>query len=379
MYFKNDLTEKEYETLKYIYEYGGYVRVKFLEENFENVDYNTLYRRLENLADGNKKYLTKRKFWSDSRKEPITYQITKKGCSIIDNPNSHYRQKHKIQYSHRALIKSLFCFEQHNKLKDYLITNHDKRKSIFEKYNFDKNFFPRKYNKDDSFVHFEEFIFDFTSTDLKLELYHKDKVVYDNSVPNIIIIHIDKNESSISIQLDNLIKRYEDMINSCSDIAVNFLIVTDKLTREIAYKKEIRDKFFNKSNYKTSTRLLSLYYNFLKKCYGNDEKMLIDLDERFTEGSLENELNERGKIEVIELNSELNSLKNKFIMGDFKDIVEHIKAIANGIGSYRKSIELVDIFIDNLLKLEYNGYLDLGGNFGFKHGIKTYIVSERIV
>ncbi|MCT4509853.1 MAG: hypothetical protein N4A48_14060 [Tepidibacter sp.] len=46
MYFKENITKKEYDTLRYIYEYGGYVRVNHLKENYENVAYNTIYRRL---------------------------------------------------------------------------------------------------------------------------------------------------------------------------------------------------------------------------------------------------------------------------------------------------------------------------------------------
>ena len=93
---KQSINEKDIELLRHIYGYGGYVRVGFLESDYFDATYSPIYKRIKKLEKAN--YLKSKKMYTDSCREPLSFQVTGKTCSMFGNSQSHFRKNHKRRF-----------------------------------------------------------------------------------------------------------------------------------------------------------------------------------------------------------------------------------------------------------------------------------------
>lgn len=382
------LTEDNRSLLKIIYRYGGYVRAKHLAFLYPEILGKSRIKKLDKLAE--MKYLTKRRFKTDSKIEPVTYQVTQKTCKLFNNPDSYFRKKHNEEYAYRALLKSYFCCEIHNKLGDHIIADHDDRTELFVSGGFKEETFPRKYNKDSSFIHLEELVLDLTKKENTVLA--KDEIIYDDTEARAVIIYIDKYYIAIKHQLTQLINKYINMILSGDAFRVDFLIVVDDKERGDIYKKEA-EKFTSiythKQNKYSDGNILDItlkyYKDFLLSYYEKkeDEIKKKSIEEYYESGVFKREILARyreGKSNTLTENDRkmLSGIKNM----EAKYIEEGMKMAFKRAGGFSK--------IDTV-KAEMDSYFDkifslIIGNFAVreeakivkKFDIKVYQVSEKI-
>jgi hypothetical protein len=277
------LNDNDKKLLSIIFKYGGYMRARQLHLLYPDLAERTIYKRMDKLVDYG--FLAKRRFATNSKIEPVTYQVTQATCVACGNPNSTYRRKRPVEYAVRALIKNMFFLEIHDKLEPYIITELDQRRAEFEKAGFKTEYFPQKlnYSKNNelsSLVQFEEFNIDFRKPEGK-QITNQGQVLYADAQKTMIVVHIDQSYIEIKKQLHTLVNRYINMIKQNTKgigFPINFLVVTDQIQRKSMYESAINEI---QSEYqyteKISNSTLQLYKEFYRK--------LAKKDSRYTEAS----------------------------------------------------------------------------------------------
>ncbi len=382
------LTEDNRNLLKIIYSYGGYMRVKHLDILFPLISSRNRIKKLDKLVEMN--YLTKRRLKTDSKIEPVTYQVTQKTCKLFNNPDSYFRKKHNEEYAYRALLKSYFCCEIYKDLGDYIVAAHEDRMALFTMGKFKEDTFPRKYNKDSSFIHLEEITLDFTKK--SNAALTKGEMIYDDAEPKIVIIYIDKYYIAIRHQLTQLVNKYINMILSGGVFRVDFLVVTDDKERGEIYKKEAekftRMHITKTSNYDNSSIIdttLKYYKDFLSNYYEKkeDEIKRKRLDEYYKSGEFKREMLDRYKKSIDEnLNeNEIKKLSEIKEMGS-KYIEEGMKTAFKNAGGFAK-LDIVKIEMDRyfagIFKIIFSSFATTKStNSTNKFDIKVYQVDEKI-
>ncbi|MEW9080969.1 hypothetical protein [Terrisporobacter glycolicus] len=370
------LTKENQELLRLIYSYGGYIRISHLEYIKPGVSHTAKYLLLDKLVK--MKYLTTRRLRTESKREPITYQVTKSTCRLFLNPESYYRKKHKEEYIYRALIKSYFCFQNHIELDENIVSIHEEKIKIFEAGKFNKDLFPRKYNKDSSFVHFEEVLINFTQNKGK-NLMCEGQLLYDDSMNTLLVTYIDQCFIDIKKQIVFIVNRYIDLINSGGIFNINFLIVVDDDKRKMAYNQEIIE-FENRYMYreKLSDELIKFYLDYLVKYY-DDISKAEELHSEFKSGELKKKVVDRIKtFKFNELTEQQNLILNEVSLKGKTYIINKLKEIVSTYGGFQKCFEIMDSFFTNLFLLEYNNYFSLNNEVQKKFHIKTYKIAEKV-
>lgn len=370
------LTNDNLDLLKIIYEFGGYTRIKNIQLLYPGISNKSLYLKLKKLED--MKYLKSMRLKTNSKKEQITYQITFLTCKLFNNPNSYFRKKHNEEYIYRALIKNYFLFSIYNKLGEIIIGNHDERILLFEEGNFNKELFPKKYNKNESFIHFEEMVIDFTKNKGRKLLFNE-QLLYDDNSKNVIIIYVDEYYKEPKKQIIKLINKYINLINTGGNFKINFLVVTDNdNNRNKIYKVEI-DKFLEKHYYveRISNKLLTYYKDLLLKF--SDKNKHQSITESYKNGSMkEIILNDISKIKLERLNIEDNNIiESVKIMGE-NYIIDAVKQIVDNHTNIEESFLEIEKLFRKLFLLEYNKYINFGTEMKKKFEIKTYKIDEKI-
>jgi|GEM_PF-2112701 len=378
--FGKILTEENKELLKIIYEYGGYIRVSHLDLLYPNLSYISKFNKLDKLKS--MRYLTARRFKTDSKREPVTYQVTKSACRLFDNPDSHYRKKHQVEYAYRALVKNYFCLELcRSNLKDNILSNHDDRVKFLKDNNFKEEFFPRKYNKNESFIHIEEFIIDLTKNENKM--IYKDDLIYDDKIKRAVIVYIDKYYVPVKKQISTLVNKYVDMITNGGNCHVDFLVVVDDVNRKNLYDKEI-EKFLVKNVFrdKISDSIVKLYFNYLEKYYEavGDQSSLVKLITDYRSGNLKAELLDKyANIKLNDFNDYLNDLRNNILLKGQVYVIEKVKSLIVSAGSIDNSLDKVMHMFKNIFILEANNFISFSdGARKKKFDIKTYKIDIKI-
>lgn len=372
------LTDDNKELLKIIYYYGGYIRVSHLGLIYPNITPTSQFRKLNKLKEMG--YLTARRLKTESKKEPITYQVTKPTCRMFFNPDSYYRKKHQEEYIYRALIKSYFCCELHNELGDQILADHDDRVQLFMKGNFNKELFPRKYNKDDSFIHFEEFQINFTQTKGK-KLINNDELLYDDLVKRTIIVYIDQYYKNVRKQMITFINKYINLVQSGGDFLIDFLIVVDDEDRKLLYQKEIQD-FLKRHVYKDrlSDQLIKYYRDFLVKNYEQDTVKVNEINESYLNGKLKKDILERvSNTNLNIITDQQKSIAQQVNIKGETYIIERLKNIVKTAGNFQAAYDILEQFFNNLFILEYYNYFSLSsGERKKKFDIKVYKIGQKI-
>lgn len=383
------LTEDNRDLLKIIYNYGGYIRTKHLAFLFPEISERSRIKKLDKLVE--MKYLVKRRLKTDSKIEPVTYQVTQKTCKLFNNPDSYFRKKHNEEYAYRALLKSYFCCGIYKDLGDYLLADHKERIKLFTEGKFSEDTFPRKYNKDTPMIHFEELVFDFTKK-FDVELKQKDEVIYTGTEPKAVIIYIDKYYIEVRHQITQIVNRYINMILAGGDFRVDILIVVDDKEREEIYKKEAK-KFTDmhivkRNNYDNSTIIdtaLKYYKDFLMNYYekNEDENKKKITDEQYKSGIFKRQIldkfarnNERNlsKNERQTLN-EIERIGEKYIEEGMKIVFKNAGGFAR-LDAVKKEMDRYFASIFSIITNEYA--TRKCSNTVNKFEIKVYAVDEKI-
>jgi hypothetical protein len=345
--------------LKMIYDFGGYIRITHLD-CISQISHQYKWEMLNKLVEMG--YLTARRFRTDSKIEPVTYQVTKPTCAMFNNPDCYFRKKHIVEYAHRALIKSYFCFENYKTLGESFITDNNDKTEFFRNAEFNEAFFPRKTNKGKSFIHFEELAIDFTGNKGNA-FTNGGETLYSDDEKKIIIVFIDKYHVPVKKQIALLINRYIDLIRSGGSYRIDFLIVVDSEERKALYKKDI-ESFINKNVTvdRISNELMNIYWEVLYKT-GDEESReeLIAirnngykaLKERITDNS--RKINS-GVLtaEQINITSQVKLMGETFIKETLK--ANYTKYSIDEFKKFYKS------FFDNLFYLEFHNHISLDKN-----------------
>lgn len=369
------LTDDNIELLKIIYEYGGYSRVKNIELIYPGISYSAVHHKLNKLSNMN--YLNSKRLKSNSMKEPSSYQITFPTCKLFNNPDSHFRKIHQEEYIYRALIKNYFFCSIHKEFKDVILSENEKRICIFEEGNFNKNLFPMKYNKNNSFIHFEEIVIDFTESTGK-QLIYNDEILYNDKSKNVIIVYIDQYYKVPNKQVINLINKYINMINEGGNFNINFLIVTDDKNRDCIYKK-FTNAFLENHCYteRISNKLLLYYKDFLLKC--KDIKYHKNIISTYENGELKNKvINYISKIPFAKLSNEDDNIISNIKLKSENYILEKVKEIYSKQTDTDAKFVETEKFFNALFVLEFNRFINLGIDIKKKFDIKSCVINERI-
>lgn len=384
-----NLNDNDKNLLKIIFKYGGYVRIKHIKILYPELADRTLQYRLDKLVKYG--YLTKRRFTSASKKEPVTYQVTQAACIACGNPNSTYRRKRPLEYAVRALIKIIFCLEIHKKLESYIITDLNKRKKEFEKAGFITEYFPEKLNysksnKLSSIVQFEELNIDFRITEGK-QIVNEGQILYTDSQKTMIIVHIDQTNVEIKKQLNTLANRYINMINqniNGTGFHINFLVVTYEKERKAMYESAINEI---QSEYqyteKISNSSLKIYKEFYEKLAKKDSTYSEQFQEvcsKYDSGKLKSEMIERAK----HYNADISKLIYKEIEAGLKsDGIEFLLNKIYGAVRQQLSVEnariIVEEYFNLLFYFEIHNILKIDGIVkSSKYDIKVYLTGLDI-
>lgn len=370
------LTKENTELLKLIYSYGGYVRISHLDHIFAGISHVSKFKKLDKLQT--MKYLTCRRLKSDSKREPVTYQVTKSTCRMFLNPDAYIRKKHQEEYIYRSLIKSYFCFQNHNEIGPWIVTDHDARVKLFEDGEFKKDCFPMKHNKDSSFIHFEELVLDFTQKEGK-ELSYNDRILYDDNISRAVILFVDHYYRDINKQIYFIVNRYLNMINNGGKFQIDFLIIVDDPIRENLYNEAIA-KFLERymQRDRISDLLAKFYFDYLVKYHDNDTKT-EELKGQFLDGTFK-----RNIIDNIEKNAIRNltdqqiSIQENVALKGVNYIIERTKSIVNDYGGFKNCYEIMSQFYRNLFYLEYYNHIKLDSELRKMFDIKVYKIAEKI-
>jgi hypothetical protein len=377
--FGKILTEENKNLIKIIYEYGGYIRVSHLDYLYPNLLHDSKLKKLEKLKG--MRLLTSRRFKSNSKREPVTYQVTKASCRLFDNPDSYFRKKHQPEYAYRALVKNCFCLENY-KLQDAIITNHDERLNLLIDNQFSKELFPRKYNKESSFEHIEELIINLT--DKKgYKIINDDELIFDDNVDRLVLVYIDKYFVAVNKQISTLINRYIDMILRGGNCYVDFLIVVDNDNRKKLYDNAI-SKFLVKNVYKDrisdittkiNMQYLESYYDSINK---NDDYNIISAE--YEKGIFKKNIIQRiSNICIDSISDYHKAIIEGVNLKGSSYILDRVKEIIKQKGSLVDAKADIDRFFNDVYLLEFNNYISLNeGIRKKKFDIKTYLVSKKI-
>lgn len=361
------LTEENKRLLKMIYLYGGYVRVAHLDFIYPYITHRARVKHLDKLADMG--YLVKKRLKTNSKCEPVTYQVTKRTCAMFEDSESSLCKRHYEEHVYMSLIKSRFCVEVHKLLEEHIVTSRKEIVELFKRGNFKEGTFPDK--------RFEELLLDFTQNK-GLELRNNDKLLYDDCDSKIIIVYIDQHHMGTKQQIEFITKRY-DLAKLEGDFSVRFLIVTDDEKREEAYKRDI-DKHVFFSEY-ISKRTIELYKDVLCMMHINDTAKVKEIEESFSSGKLRTDkiefmrskkpflisLNEQQKaiVEGVKLHGE------KYIMDVLRGYYKTYKEDGNIKNFQVKSIE----YFEQIFLLEYNKYISLETE---KFEMKVYRIGKAM-
>jgi hypothetical protein len=305
-------------------------------------------------------YLTARRFRTNSKMEPVTFQVTKPTCAMFYNPDCYFRKKHIVEYAHRALIKSHFCFENYKSLGECFITDNMQKIIFFRNARFNEALFPVKTNKGDSFVHFEELVIDFTKNN-GFVLENNGKLLYKDIGQRLIIAFIDKYHVPVKKQIASLVNRYIDLIHSGGDYGIDFIIVVDSEGREELYKSDV-ESFINK-NIKVnriSNELIKIYWEVLYKTEDDiTRRDLTDIKNNDYKKLKEQILNIIPNIDS-ELTDEQKAIISQVKIKGETFIKDTLKSYySNSIESFKRFYKK---FFDNLFFLEYHNYISLSQN-----------------
>lgn len=371
------LTEDNIELLRIIYSYGGYTRVSHIAKLFPGLSYNSLFVKLNKLEE--MKYLTSRRLKNNSKQEQKTYQVTHATCKLFNNPDSYFRKKHQEEYIYRALIKNYFLCTIHRELKECIVTDNEKKISLFEEESFNKALLPRKYNKEESFIHVEETPIDFTKCNNKKLLYNNE-VIFNDSLSQIIIVYIDQYYKGPKRQVISLINKYIDLIQSGGNVEINLLIVVDEEVREKQYRAYI-NKFLDSHGYveKISTNLLNIYKDFLLKFNEKNTGLYKEILDNFKTGKLrESIVNQVSSVEYNKVPYEHERIINNVKLKGDKYILERVKEIVNEDKNKDSSGEKIEKFFNVLFLLEYNKYISFSKEIKRKFDIRLYKIDKAI-
>jgi hypothetical protein len=206
------LTELEYDILQKIVAYGGYVTKVILGNYKKGLTSCRYWQILKGLTD--KGYLKQHNFFMDST-EPYVYQVTKKACSLFGRGDAYMRKKHQTALIIRYLIRAHFLFEiAGSGYSDILFSSVD-RAAYFKERGFEDKVLPHKYNKGVGSIQIEEYI-------LYASPYAREN--------GFCVVYVDKNASTVSAQLANLLDRYILIIER-GLCPVDFLILTETDSR----------------------------------------------------------------------------------------------------------------------------------------------------
>lgn len=369
-----NLTPNDKELLEVIFKYGGYTRVKHLEFLYPDISERAYSYKLDRLVEVG--CLTKRRYINNSKREPVTYQVTQAGCHLCGNINSTFRRKRPIEYAYRALLRNLFFLQIHKELEGRVICNLNDRRALFEGVGFSPYFFPKKVNKEKAtdeevaIVQFEEFILNFRFKEGK-KLCYDGKVLYEDGHDSIVIVHVDQPHIEIQKQLVTVVNRYVNMVNQHISKGIgfnmNFLIVVDSDNRYKMYSEVIK-KFLSGAKYqeKISDMLLKLYAVYYEKLEKKDSAYAEKhrkIEQEFSGNQLRNSFIDRAKSfkisDKVRLQFVTEQLKLKRYSFLSDSIYNTMKENESDVEAGRKKVE--ELF-DMAAYLEFSNIVYLGDN-----------------
>jgi len=263
---KRKLNDRDMDLLKKIFEFGGYTTSISINNYRNDRDISNNRRFLYKLVEEG--YIKEKKFYSDSRRDAVVYQVTAKTCKLFDNPGSYFRKKHSEPYIIRALIKQHFFFEICKSFDPYIISSHERRVELLTKdLGYDIGLLPKKCDTDTYTTHVEEYIIDARNIGTgNLPCLKIGETLFDfeDKANGIIIVYTDRSEVNCYTQLMGLYERYKALINS-EKARIDFLIVVDSESREISYKKAIKKHFAEARNkvYPIHDNIIKLHMKIL--------------------------------------------------------------------------------------------------------------------
>lgn len=379
------LNEREINTLKVMFNGGGYFTQKHINALYPNISNKSNWVVMKKLVELD--FI--KEFDNDIGENTRLYQVKSATCKLMNNPDSYFRKRHSESYIKRALVKGYFVSSNFDKLYSSMIfDNEDKINFLMDK-GFNRSILPTKKNYNtkskifDDMIHIEEVLIDFTECKGR-KITFNDEVIFDDSTPKIVVCYIDKNISSAK-EMFALLRDYEGMIRS-NVIPVEFLVVSSDIKKSISFER-IKDRIVNQVLGESDPG----YDEHLK------DKIEIDIVKRYCQvrGSyIKNILGEDGKLEELkkhtndgtlykELIKKQEQMPLSFLTNEDKDIIENFsKKAYNYIDeTIKQYIKFKDKdgyisaikFINNVMRLDYYGCLD-NNKISSKTKIKNYYI-----
>ena len=238
------LNDSDMHLLEKIFEFSGYTTCPSISNYKTDRDISNNRRFLYKLVEEG--YLKENRFYSDSNRDVIIYQVAAKTCKLLGNPDSYFRKKHCESYIIRALIKQHFFFEICSDFDASIVSLHESRVSLLtEELGFSIDVLPKKRDGDTCTTHVEEYILDARSIKQGSFICRQTgNTLFNFGRTNrgIIFVYIDKSDISFYKQIMSLYDRYKAMIEK-ELVQIDFLIVVDSEAREAAYKQIIKKYF----------------------------------------------------------------------------------------------------------------------------------------
>ncbi|HYE12028.1 MAG TPA: hypothetical protein VEF53_17805, partial [Patescibacteria group bacterium] len=185
----DQLNAKDKKTIEVVFNCGGYFSQLHMNTLFCDISNQSNWERLKKIVDLG--YVKEHRLNSNSPNEPVTYQVTRGACKMMNNPDSYFRKKHNKSYIKRSLLKGLFVVENFAEIYDSMIFDGKEKIQFLVGKGYGESSLPTKKNYNihkqiyDETIQVEEMIIDAS------KLTEKPKFLYDIDA-DIIFVYVDK-------------------------------------------------------------------------------------------------------------------------------------------------------------------------------------------
>lgn len=261
--FGKILTENNEYLLKIIFNFGGYIRQTHTKCIYPEISYRARSAKLLKLCEMG--YLTQKKLYTNSDREPTVYKVTTKTCEHFGKKDSNIRKNHKEEYILRALLKSEFLCKYFTQFAENLETDNDKKIGILVKNGCRRELIPTIKSPTQTMNFVEEPILDFTDNENRPLIFTHSGNILGGPAENITFVYPDKRTWDVAEQTEKLSLRYLDICGSSRTFGVTFLVLVDSLERKNAYEEVLSGHDFHARETQIRRDVLKIYLNYLAK------------------------------------------------------------------------------------------------------------------
>jgi hypothetical protein len=160
------------------------------------------------------------------------------------------------------MIRAAFLFEVHNIIHDRVVSSSHDKYMLLKSLGVSDADIPYKANANGRFPHIEEHIVDFTIG--TGDVISDDSVTLTDDGNTILLVQSDKYYFNIDVQIEQIKRRYENMISNNPDLSFKYIIVFDDPFRHSTFHKAVDNIGFNTVRLNTiSDTLVTKYLKYL--------------------------------------------------------------------------------------------------------------------